>query len=113
MLTACGETGVELASGRPAMRDVLLAAAEGASRGDTVGVYVGGEPAAIDNLQNHAAEVQAAGYAEGHWLWYCCLSAGDAMPTRDAPCLPAYLPLTACRPRAHDPPGAAGDGSPE
>lgn len=43
MLTAGGESGLEILSGRPAMRDALLAVGKDLTRSDTVGVFVGGE----------------------------------------------------------------------
>lgn len=45
-LTACGEVGLQVAPGRPSLRDTLLSARKQASPGSTLGVFVGGEPPA-------------------------------------------------------------------
>ncbi|PSC74273.1 Superoxide-generating NADPH oxidase heavy chain subunit B [Micractinium conductrix] len=41
-LTACGEVGLQVAPGRPSLRDTLLSARKQASPGSTLGVFVGG-----------------------------------------------------------------------
>lgn len=42
-LVAGGEAGLDIATGRPSLRDALVAAGEAAGTGSEVGVFVGGE----------------------------------------------------------------------